>query len=57
MPLRSACLGPLETLRKQVEKQESVAHITQAEAGGRRRQFDAAVAKIEEAAKKAADEA
>ena len=29
--LRSACLGPLQTLRSQVEWQESIAHISQAD--------------------------
>jgi hypothetical protein len=49
--LQSACLGPLKLLRTQVERQQSVAHITQAEqeAG---LACDAAVAKIEESAKK-----
>jgi hypothetical protein len=49
--LRSACLGPLEALRKQVERQESVAHITQAEQESVQA-ADAAMAKIEGAAKK-----
>ena len=49
--LQSACLGPLETLRKQVERQESVAHITQAEQAAVQA-VDAAMSRIEEAAKK-----
>lgn len=49
--LRPACLGPLETLRKQVERQQSVAHITQAEQEAIQA-ADAAMAKIEEAVKK-----
>ncbi len=49
--LQSACLGPLETLRKQVERQESVAHITQAEQAAIQA-VDAAMSKIEEAANK-----
>ncbi|MEI8373347.1 MAG: BREX system P-loop protein BrxC [Planctomycetota bacterium] len=49
--LRSTCLGPLEKLRKQVERQESVAHITQAEQAAVQA-VDAAMSKIEEAAKK-----
>lgn len=49
--LQSACLGPLERLRKQVESQESVAHITQAEQAAVQA-VDAAMSKIEEAAKK-----
>ena len=44
-------MAPLETLRKQVERQESVAHITQAEHEVVKA-FDAAISKIEEAAKK-----
>ena len=49
--LRSGCLAPLETLRKQVEQQASVAHVTQAEQEAVRT-LDIALAKIEEAAKK-----
>ena len=49
--LQSACLGPLERLRKQVECQESVAHITQAEQAAVQA-VDAAISKIEEAVKK-----
>jgi hypothetical protein len=49
--LRTVCLRPLETLRRQVEHQESVAHISQAEQEAVQA-ADAAMAKIEEAAKK-----
>jgi hypothetical protein len=45
--LRVACLKPLESLRQQVEGQESIAHITQAEAEAVR-EFDAGIARIEE---------
>ena len=45
--LRTACLQPLERLRGQVVKQESLAHITQAESEAVR-QFDAAIKRIEE---------
>ncbi|BBO04473.1 hypothetical protein SG09_38230 [Bradyrhizobium ottawaense] len=45
--LREACLGPLESLKSQVEKQESLAHITQAESEAMK-EFDVAQARIEE---------
>ena len=45
--LRSACLKPLEALREQVQKEESLAHITQAE-GEAVKEFDAAVGRIED---------
>lgn len=45
--LRAACLKPLESLRSQVEKQESLAHITQAESEAMK-EFDLAQAMIEE---------
>ena len=48
--LKSACLTPLESLRKQVERHDSVAHITQAEQQAQQ-VFDDALAKIEEAAR------
>ena len=48
--LEAACLGPLETLRTQVERQASVAHIAQAEQQAQGA-FDAALAKIEETLK------
>lgn len=44
--LKTACLSPLELLRKQIESQESVAHITQAEQEAHRA-LDAALTKIE----------
>jgi len=47
--LKTVCLAPLQSLRKQVERHESVAHITQAEQQAQR-VFDDALAKIEEAA-------
>src|SRR5205823_4166949 len=43
---RAACLRPLEALRQQVEKEEGLAHVTQAETEGLRL-FDEAVKKIE----------
>ena len=49
--LRAACLGPLEALREQVQEEESLAHITQAEAEAVK-EFDAAVARIEEFVRK-----
>jgi len=50
--LRTVCLGPLAKLRQQVERIESIAHLTQAEheAGGA---ADAAMNKIEEFAAQA----
>lgn len=45
--LRSACLKPLEALREQVQKEESLAHITQAE-GEAVKEFDSAVGRIED---------
>jgi hypothetical protein len=52
--LRVACLKPLEALRQQVEAQESIAHITQAEAEAVR-EFDAGIARIEEYVRKQAE--
>jgi hypothetical protein len=52
--LRAVCLKPLETLRQQVEGQESIAHITQAEAEAVR-EFDAGIARIEEYVRKHAE--
>jgi len=51
--LRVACLKPLEFLKKQVEREESLAHITQAEAEAIK-EFDAAIGRIEDFVKKAA---
>ena len=48
--LQAACLGPLQTLRTQVERQASVAHIAQAEQQAQGA-FDAALAKIEKTLK------
>ena len=45
--LRTACLGPLEGLREQVQKEESLAHITQAEAEAVKA-LDLAVERIQE---------
>jgi hypothetical protein len=45
--VRVACLKPLELLKQQVEREESLAHITQAEAEAIK-EFDAAIARIEE---------
>jgi hypothetical protein len=52
--LRAACLKPLEGLKQQVEKEESLAHLTQAESEALA-QFDAAVSRIEEFARKLAE--
>ncbi len=53
--LRAACLKPLEALREQVEKQESLAHITQAE-GEAVKEFDIAVGRIEDFLRKLAEQ-
>ena len=45
--LLSACIKPLESLKEQVQKQESLAHITQAE-GEAIKEFDVAVGRIED---------
>jgi hypothetical protein len=50
--LRSICLKPLETLKEQVQKEESLAHITQAESEAVK-EFDVAIARIEQAVKAA----
>ena len=52
--LRAACLKPLELLQQQVEQEESIAHITQAEAEAVK-EFDAGISKIEEFARKQAE--
>jgi hypothetical protein len=52
--LRDACLKPLESLRQRVEKEESVAHITQAETEAML-EFDAGIARIEEFSSKQAE--
>ena len=53
--LRAACIKPLEALREQVEKQESLAHITQAE-GEAVKEFDVAVGRIEDFLRKLAEQ-
>jgi len=45
--LRAACVAPLEALREQVQRQESLAHITQAESEAVN-EFDAAMGRIAE---------
>jgi hypothetical protein len=51
--LRSDCLKPLEALREQVQTEESLAHITQAESEAVK-EFDVAVGRIEESVQRAA---
>jgi hypothetical protein len=51
--LRSSCLKPLEALCNQIENQNSLAHITQAEAEALK-QYDASILLIEEYVKKEA---
>ena len=51
--LRVSCLKPLELLKQQVGQEESLAHITQAEAEAIK-EFDAAIARIEDFVKKTA---
>ena len=46
--LRAACLEPLKALRERAQKQDSLAHITQAE-NEAVKEFDAAVGRIESA--------
>jgi len=46
--LRSACLKLLESLRAQIEKEESLAHITQSESEAAK-EFDSAIARLESA--------
>jgi hypothetical protein len=50
--LRSACLTPLEALKARVHAEESLAHITQAEAEALG-EFDVATRRIEDFARKA----
>jgi len=52
--LRSACLGPLEELKGRVQAEESLAHITQAEAEALKA-FDAADARIEAFVRRASE--
>jgi len=53
--LRSACLKPLEVLKDQVQKEESLAHITQAESESVK-EFDVAVGRIEDFLRKLAEQ-
>jgi hypothetical protein len=53
--LRAACIKPLEVLKEQVQKEESLAHITQAESEAVK-QFDAAVGRIEDYLRKLAEQ-
>jgi hypothetical protein len=53
--LRSACIRPLETLKEQVQKEGSLAHITQAE-GEAVKEFDISVGRIEEFLRKLAEQ-
>jgi hypothetical protein len=52
--LRTACVQPLETLKAQVQQDESVAHIAQAEAEAVK-VFDAGIARIEEFVRRSAE--
>jgi hypothetical protein len=53
--LRSACLKPLEALKEQVQKEDSIAYITQAE-GEAIKAFDAAIGMIEAFVRKLAEQ-
>ena len=53
--LRSACLKPLEALKEQVQKEGSLAHITQAESEAAK-EFDLAVDRIEDFQRKLAEQ-
>jgi len=53
--LRAACVNPLKTLRDQVQKEASLAHIAQAEAEAVK-EFDAAVGRVEEIQRKRAEQ-
>ena len=53
--LRTACLKPFEALREQVQRQESLAHITQAE-GEAVKDFDVAVERIEDFSRSVAEQ-
>ncbi len=52
--LKSACLGPLEALMARVQAEESLAHITQAEAEALK-EYDAATARIEASVRRAVE--
>ena len=53
--LRAACLKPLEVLKEQVLKEESLAHITQAETESVK-EFDVAVGRVEDYLRKQAEQ-
>ena len=53
--LKSSCIKPLEILREQVLKQDSLAHITQAESEAVK-EFDAAISRFEEFIRKQNEE-
>ena len=53
--LRAVCLKPFDALLAHVQKQESLAHITQAE-GEAVKEFDASVRRIEEFSRKVAEQ-
>lgn len=53
--LRSSCIKPLEALKEQVQRHESLAHINQAEDEAVK-EFDQAIARIEEYLKKLAEQ-
>lgn len=53
--LRAACIKPLELLKGQVDKEESLAHITQAE-GEAVKEFDVAVGRIEDFLRKLSEQ-
>jgi len=53
--LRSACIKPLESLKEQLQKEESLAHITQAESEAVK-EFDVAVGRIEDYLRKLAEQ-
>lgn len=53
--LRSACIKPLEALKEQVQKEESLAHVTQAEAEAVK-EFDVGVGRIEDFLRKLAEQ-
>ena len=53
--LRAACLKPFDALREHVQKQDSLAHITQAEAEAVK-EFDVAVKRIEDFSRQVAEQ-
>lgn len=52
--LRTACLAPMQALRQRVEQEESLAHINQVQADSLR-EYDAAIARVEEFSRKQAE--